>query len=73
MKRISRLLMLLIYKRKSLYLVRERGAPSETFKTEGYRVYPDVCEYPELLVEEDILRLVRKELVNDRTYKNLKG
>lgn len=52
----------------SRYLVNECGAPSETFSTGRFKIYPDVCKFLDYLVEQGIIQLLRKDGVNDRIY-----
>ncbi|MBM4761440.1 competence protein CoiA family protein [Bacillus sp. B15-48] len=55
----------------SNYLVLQCGASPETYRTGRYKIYPDVCQCLEELVDNGVLELVYKEFVNDRVYKVL--
>jgi hypothetical protein len=50
------------------YLVNECGAPSETFSTGRFKIYPHVCNFLDYLAEQGIIQLLRKDGVNDRVY-----
>jgi competence CoiA-like predicted nuclease len=50
------------------YLVNECGAPSETFSTGRFKIYPDVCKFLDYLAERGMIQFLRKEGVNDRIY-----
>jgi Protein of unknown function (DUF3895) len=50
------------------YLVNECGAPSETFSTGRFKIYPHVCKFLDYLAERGMIQFLRKEGVNDRIY-----
>lgn len=52
----------------SKYLVKECGAPSDTFATGRYRIYGDVCIALSKIETSGKIKLIKKDYVNDRIY-----